>query len=208
MSELDDLLKKHRKAIIAREEQTFREMLAAYEEIELELKAFENNDNETIMNNRQGKTPIIINQSATADTRSCDFSSVSKNQLLKSSEMHIEDVKQGMGFFISEMMRAAERHDWDKFCMLDHFHSDFASGFEKTEWWDNHRKVNRHHLMQEDGVPEDVNLVDVMEFIVDCVMAGMARSGDVYPLALDIKVLERAFNNTVEMLKERIVVRK
>lgn len=39
MSELDDLLKKHRKAIIAREEQTFREMLAAYEEIERELKA-------------------------------------------------------------------------------------------------------------------------------------------------------------------------
>lgn len=39
MSELDDLLKKHRKAIVAREEQTFREMLAAYEEIERELKA-------------------------------------------------------------------------------------------------------------------------------------------------------------------------
>lgn len=39
MSDLDDLLKKHRQQIVAREEQTFREMLAAYEEIERELKA-------------------------------------------------------------------------------------------------------------------------------------------------------------------------
>ena len=77
----------------------------------------------------------------------------------------------------------------------------------ETEWWDNHRKVNRHHLLQEDGVPEDVNLIDVMEFIVDCVMAGMARSGSVYPLELDTKVLEKAFTNTVELLKGQIVRR-
>ncbi len=158
-------------------------------------------------NNRRGTKPIIINSSATADTRSCDFSTVSKEQLLKSSESHIEDVKQGMDFFVSELKRAAERHDWDKFCMLEHFHADFVTGFEKTEWWDNHRKVNRHHLLQEDGIPDDVNLVDVMEFIVDCVMAGMARTGSVYPLELDIKVLERAFQNTVELLRKQIVVR-
>src|SRR4051812_6596370 len=38
MSALDDLLKKHRKKIIDREEQTFREMLQAYAEIERDLK--------------------------------------------------------------------------------------------------------------------------------------------------------------------------
>ncbi len=37
MSELEDLLKKHRKRIIDREEQTFRELLAAYDEIEKDL---------------------------------------------------------------------------------------------------------------------------------------------------------------------------
>lgn len=37
MSALDDLLKKHRRQIIEREEKTFREMLAAYEEIEKDL---------------------------------------------------------------------------------------------------------------------------------------------------------------------------
>lgn len=160
------------------------------------------------MTQRRGKKPLIINSSPTADTRSCDFKKVSKQQLLESSEMHIQDVKQGMEFFISEMQRAAERHDWDKFCMLEHFHADFVTGFEQTEWWDNHRKVNRHHLLQEDGIPDDVNLIDVMEFIVDCVMAGMARTGSVYRLELSTLVLDTAFQNTVDLLKERIVVKK
>ena len=38
MSALDDHLKAHRRKIIEREEQTFREILAAYDEIEQELK--------------------------------------------------------------------------------------------------------------------------------------------------------------------------
>lgn len=158
---------------------------------------------------RRGRKPIIIDRSPTADTRTCDdFAAVSQDQLLASSESHIADVKQGMQFFISEMKRAADRHDWDKFCMLEHFHADFMTGFEKTEWWDNHRKVNRHHLLQADGVPDDVNLVDVLEFIVDCVMAGMARAGSVYPLDLDMAVLQKAFTNTVELLQKQVVVRK
>ncbi|MGI8542389.1 MAG: hypothetical protein ACR2MD_02795 [Aridibacter sp.] len=159
------------------------------------------------MKNRQGKKPIIIEQSKTADTRSCDFAKVTKKQLLESSEQHIEDVKKGMAFFTQMLEQSAERHDWDKFCGIEHFHKDFITGFQNTEWWDNHRKVNRHHLLQEDGIPEDVNLVDVMEFIVDCVMAGMGRTGSVYPLELNEKVLYRAFQNTVELLKKQIVVK-
>ena len=73
----------------------------------------------------------------------------------------------------------------DKIAGIDGFHRDFLTGFKQTTWWDNHRKINRHHLLQDDGVPADVNLVDVLDMIVDCVMAGMARTGSVYPL--DIK---------------------
>lgn len=54
--------------------------------------------------------------------------------------------------------------------------------------------------------PSDVNLIDVLDFIADCVMAGMGRSGSVYPLKLSPKLLERAFQNTVEMLKSQVVV--
>ena len=37
-------------------------------------------------------------------------------------------------------------------------------------------------------------------------MAGMARSGSVYPLKLPPELLERAFQNTVERLKSQVVV--
>ena len=47
---------------------------------------------------------------------------------------------------------------------------------------------------------------DVLDFIADCVMAGMARSGSVYELKLPTELLERAFQNTVELLKAQVVV--
>ena len=59
---------------------------------------------------------------------------------------------------------------------------------------------------QNDGCPADVNLIDVLEFVADCVMASMARSGSVYPLQLTPDVLERAFQNTVELLKSQVAV--
>lgn len=55
-------------------------------------------------------------------------------------------------------------------------------------------------------MPEDVNLLDVLEYISDCVMAGMARSGSVYDLTMPPELLERAFKNTVELLKKEVVL--
>lgn len=149
---------------------------------------------------------IHIQTSKTADTRTCDVSKVSKEQLLLSSKQHTDDVAKGMQFFANLLLEAATNHDHDKFSGIDHFHSDFKTKFEKTGWWDNHRKVNRHHLLQDDGIPEDVNLVDVLDMIVDCVMAGMGRSGSVYPLEISPDVLMTAFNNTVDLLKSQVVV--
>lgn len=68
--------------------------------------------------------------------------------------------------------------------------------------------MNRHHLLAEDGVPVDVNLIDVLDMITDCVMAGMGRTGEVYPLNIKPKVLMDAFQNTVELLKSQVVVEK
>ena len=149
---------------------------------------------------------IQIKKSQTADTRSCDWSKVSMDQLCDSSKQHIDDVKLGCNFFADMMKVAGERHDWDKLTDIKGFHRDFATGFEKTDWWDNHRLVNRHHLLQEDGVPEDVNLVDVIEMIVDCTMAGLARTGEVYPLALSPEVLKRAFENTCALMLRSVEV--
>jgi len=149
---------------------------------------------------------IIINKSKTADTRSCDFSQVTKGQLKASSLQHIGDVRKGMEFIKELIDKSATTHDHDKLTGLSEFHADFITGFQQTGWWDNHRKVNRHHLLQDDGVPSNVNLVDVLDMIVDCVMAGMGRTGTVYPLEIKPEVLMSAFQNTVELLKSQIVV--
>lgn len=104
------------------------------------------------------------------------------------------------------MREKAVWHDDDKVHGIDWFHADFVTGFKQTGWWDNHRKITRHHLGSPDGVPEDVNLLDVLEYIADCVMAGMARTGEVYPLQPSDELLRRAFDNTIALLKSRVVV--
>jgi hypothetical protein len=149
---------------------------------------------------------IKIQQSQTADTRTCDFSAVTRETLYASSKQHIGDVQVALRFFGQILERQAVVHDFDKLSDVDGFHADFVTGFKQTGWWERHRGLNRHHLSQEDGVPEDVNLIDVLDFIADCVMAGMARSGSVYPLNLSPELLERAFQNTVALLKREVVV--
>lgn len=149
---------------------------------------------------------IKIGKSATADTRTCDFANVTQETLLNSSVQHIGDVRRGLAFFGAMLAEAATNHDTDKLTDIAGFHRDFVTGFKETTWWDAHRRLNRHHLLQADGVPDDVNLIDVLDMIADCVMAGMARSGSVYQLAITDDVLRRAFENTVAVLQSHVEV--
>ena len=149
---------------------------------------------------------IKLTKSPTADTRTCDFANTTKETLLASSHQHILDVARALAFLQSILTERAGIHDYDKLAAIDWFHADFITGFKQTGWWDNHRKIHRHHLSQPDGIPSDVNLIDVLEWIADCVMAGMARSGSVYELKLDDEVLQRALKNTVELLKKEVAV--
>jgi len=149
---------------------------------------------------------IRIQKSETADTRTCDFAKVTKDQLLASSVQHIGDVRAALAYFDRMLDTAMRDHDTDKLTDIDSFHADFVTGFKQTGWWDRHRKLNRHHLTMADGVPPDVNLIDVLDYIADCVMAGMARSGSVYELKLPPDLLETAFQNTVQRLTREVTV--
>lgn len=150
---------------------------------------------------------IVIQKSETADTRTCDVSLVSREQLLQASMQHIGDVAKAMAFFSSMLIEAAAKHDYDKLTEIDWFYRNFQTKFTETDWWDNHRKIHRHHLAQKDGIPEDVNLLDLLEYIADCVMAGKARSGQVYELKAPVELLEAAFANTVKLLTSEVVVK-
>lgn len=160
----------------------------------------------TASTNERIERMIKIPQSATADTRTCDFANVSRQTLLESSVQHIDDVRKALTFFMSMVLTAADDHDTDKITDISGFHADFVTGFKQTGWWDRHRTLNRHHLNMADGIPSDVNLIDVLDYIADCVMAGMARSGSVYELKLPAELLERAFQNTAELLKAQVTV--
>jgi hypothetical protein len=149
---------------------------------------------------------IHIQKSATADTRTCDVTKVTQEQLLESSKQHISDVEKALRFFALRLRCRAENHDWDKLEFIAGFYADFQTKFKETRWWDKHRRISRHHINYADGVPEDINLIDVLEHIADCVMAGMGRSGSVYELKLPDELLQRAFRNTAELLKAQVVV--
>src|SRR5262245_26863226 len=101
---------------------------------------------------------IKIQPSPTADTGTCDYTKVTIDTLYASSQQHIADVRAALQFFRSLLLKAAADHDPDKLTDITGFHQDFVTGFARTEWWDRHRKLNRHHLTESDGVPEDVNL--------------------------------------------------
>jgi hypothetical protein len=151
---------------------------------------------------------ITIKPSKTADTRTCDFANTTKETLLASSRQHIGDVVKALAFFSGKLTEAAGEHDYDKLTRIEAFHEDFVTGFKQTGWWDNHRRIHRHHIDKPDGVPQDVNLLDVLEHIADCVMAGMARSGSVYEIKLSNELLQRAFKNTTDLLKANVTVAK
>jgi len=149
---------------------------------------------------------IVIKKSPTADTRSCDFRLVDKETLRESTITHIGDVCKGLYFFSKLLERAGVEHDRDKLTKLDSFHAEFRTGFKEHEWLDGHRANNRHHLDRDAGVPKDVNLLDVLEYIDDCVMASKARSGEWHDLKLSDELLQKAVRNTVELLQEQVVV--
>lgn len=150
---------------------------------------------------------IAIRPSKTADTRTCDKTKVTKEQLLASSIQHIGDVGKGIAFFAAKLTEAASVHDYDKLSEIDWFHADFTTDILKPDGWlENHYKIHRHHLDKKNGVPDGVNLIDVLEHIADCVMAGMGRAGSVFPINLPDELLQRAVANTVDLLRVNVKV--
>lgn len=151
---------------------------------------------------------LIIEKSETADTRTCDVSKVSKEQLLLSSIQHIGDVQFGMNFFAEKLIEAGRVHDHTKISGINEFYSDFKTGFETIEWWKSHKARERHHLSKDGIIPDNVNLIDVIEYIVDGVMAGMARSGKYKKEEIPKGLLEKAFDNTLELLLSKTEVKE
>ncbi len=147
---------------------------------------------------------IDIVKSPEADSRSAT-GPVSIDQLRESTERHISDVAKGLRFFADLLEQRGENHDHTKLENLEEFHAALTSGhITDTPWYTKHITGERHHLKKH--VPDDVTLVDVFEHLVDCTMAGLARSGEIFDIDLPPEVLVVAANNTVKLLKDNVNV--
>lgn len=153
--------------------------------------------------------PIRIHLSPTADSRTCSYQDVSKNDLLVSTSYHIDDVRKGIFFFQELLSHRALSHDHTKISHIDMFYEDFRTGFLKQDWYNLHKERERHHLKmscQQSYGEHGINLIDILENIIDGVMAGMARSGSYTYEPISPELLQMAVANTASMLLNVIEV--
>ena len=151
---------------------------------------------------------VYIEPSPSADSRTAR-GGVTRDELLRSSQMHINDVREALRFMRHRLFLAGLNHDRTKIKYIDECYRDFSqpetgAKFKEKDWYQKRHLTERHHLP--DRCPEDVNLIDVIERVCDICMAGMARSGEVYDDKLDPEILERAYQNTIKLLLDHTVV--
>lgn len=146
---------------------------------------------------------IEITKEPNADSRSNP--NPSKEELREATKRHIEHVSQGLHFFADLLVEAAKKHDYLKIEKFEEFYEALISGKIKgSQWYEQHITDERHHLKSK--IPDDVNLVDVFEHFIDCVVAGLSRSGEIYDVDIDSRVLSTAHENSIELLKANIKV--
>lgn len=129
-----------------------------------------------------------------------------------SNHMHAEDVSNMMGEIADRITNAATFHDNTKVCepMRSLFYRELCATidgkmeFENGKWYKMHCQMERHHLNK--CCPDDVNLIDVIEMICDCVCAGMARTGSVRPVEISSEILQKAVDNTTKMCTDLVEV--
>jgi len=149
---------------------------------------------------------IEITREPNADSRTAKVE-LNKEDLRAATDRHIGHVYKGLDWFASLLHEAGEYHDKTKKIKFDKFFEALKSGkIKESDWYQSHITKERHHLIS--NVPDDVNLIDVLEHLVDCVMAGLSRSGEIYDIDLSNEVLQKAHKNTVELLKKNIKVKK
>ena len=151
---------------------------------------------------------IIIKRNPNGDTRTAKDTSYERFSV--ANAQHIEDVSALMKSIAKEIEERGYRHDFTKITEEYQFYSDFVdtikrgADFISGKWYQNHIKEERHHLLS--NCPKDVNLIDVIEMVCDCVAAGLARSGEVRKVEISNNILQNAVNNTINMLKNRVKI--
>lgn len=144
-------------------------------------------------------------------TNNPEYGYEDKEELLMDTIHHIDDVRKVLTSLSFELVDRGDYHDWSKLEYFDNFAQDTLErqdtpDFKQREWYKIHTTEERHHINAR--VPEKVNLIDLLEMQVDCIVAGKTRSGAVDDRFLEIpdNVLKEAYWNTIELIKENVKV--
>lgn len=153
---------------------------------------------------------VIIHKNPNGDTRTAP-KNITFEQFQEANNSHIADVGNVMITLSEKLKENGCKHDWTKKKYEKMFYNNFlatmnyGTDFVSAEWYQLHVNTERHHLLSR--CPEDVNLLDVIEMIVDCVCAGKTRSGEIRGLEITPEILERAMRNTVKLVDDMTVVK-
>lgn len=154
---------------------------------------------------------IIIKSNPNGDSRTAP-KDVSYENFQEANCMHKHDVEKVMNWVAAQVEVRGKMHDYTKKTHERLFYDNFIStmnegtDFVNDEWYQLHINRERHHLLSR--CPEDVDLIDVIEMLVDCVCAGKARSGEVRDIEINDEILRKALNNTIVKLDKLIEVEK
>ena len=146
---------------------------------------------------------IKIHKNPNGDTRTAP-KNVTFEEFAEANDSHISDVRRVLKRLADAVRLTGELHDRTKKSYELEFYNDFkdtlenGSNFVESEWYKMHIEKERHHLLSR--CPDDVDLLDVIEMIVDCICAGKARSGEVRPLEISDDILRLAVKNTVKLI--------
>lgn len=118
---------------------------------------------------------------------------------------HMTDVHDVMCEIAKLINKAGLEHDYTKKLYEPEFYADFCKvldgsteKFTDMEWHQKHINEERHHINRR--CPDDVDLIDIIEHIVDCCCAGKTRSGYISPVVIDPEILQKAVDNTVKLI--------
>lgn len=152
---------------------------------------------------------VAIHKNPNGDTRTAP-KGITFEQFQKANNSHIADVANVMFEIADKLKDNGCKHDYTKKSEEKLFYGDFietmAGGldFVSGDWYQFHVNTERHHLFSR--CPDDVNLLDVIEMIVDCVCAGKTRSGEIRELEISTDILEKALKNTVKLVDDMTYV--
>lgn len=153
---------------------------------------------------------IELHKNPNGDTRTAP-KGITFEQFQEANDNHKEDVRTTMQHISKMIAMKGAVHDWTKKRYEKDFYGDFLEAmcggidFVSGKWYQLHINKERHHLLSR--CPEDVNLLDVIEMIVDCVCAGKTRSGEIRDLEISPEILNKAFQNTVKLVDDMTVVK-